>query len=210
MGGSSGGEHGSESPGGDPAVGKRRRTTWRDRIFAFLAVSVLWLLWSGPLTFHHALLWGLGPASALLVVWLCDRLGLVTDETLPLELTFRTLGYVPWLAMQVVSASLVVLKHAWWPGAEISPKTARIDSTTLSDVGIVSYANSITLTPGTLSLEAESAEDGVTASILVHSLTAAGLDDLRSGAMDARIVRVEGPLRGRVASVEASSPESAG
>lgn len=184
------------APGsGAPARVTAPHTGWRARIFVFLTVSALWLLWSGPVTFHHTLLLWLWPASALLVVWLCDRLGMVNDETTPLELTLPTLAYVPWLALQVVSASVTVLRHAWWPGAHISPKTARVDSRARTDLGLASYANSITLTPGTLSLEAETAADRRNASILVHSLTAGGLEDLRGGAMDARIVRVEEPLR---------------
>ena len=176
----------------------RGKSNWRARFFVFVTVSLLWLLWSGGLTFHHTLLLFLWPVSALFVVWLCDRLGMVNDETLPLELTIPTLRYVPWLAVQVVSASITVLRHAWWPGARISPKTERVVSEARTDLGLASYANSITLTPGTLSLEAETAASGKKASILVHSLTRGGLEDLHAGRMDAHIAKVEAPLRKRL------------
>lgn len=179
---------------------KRAPSTWHARIFVFLSVGFLWLLLSWSLTFHHTLLLVLWPISTLLVVWLCDQLGVVNDETTPLELTLTTIRYVPWLAWQVVMSSATVLRHAWWPGAGIRPKTGRVESRTQTELGLASYANSITLTPGTLSLEAESlatarAQGGDSAWILVHSLTRQGLEDLRGGAMDDQIVRVEAPLR---------------
>lgn len=190
---------------------RSRSGSWRARIYAFLTVSTLWLLWSGPVTFHHGLVMALWPVSALLVVWLCDRLGLITEETLPLELTFRTLAYVPWLGWQVIVSSFGVLRCAWWPGAEIGPTTARLESEVGTDLGLVTYANSITLTPGTLTLEAEPAPaDGRgRPSLLVHALTPEGIDDLRSGAMDRRVARVEAPLRRRVEDAESQAQSQA-
>lgn len=167
---------------------------WRPRIFVFLTVSALWLLWSGPLTFHHPLLIGFWLLSALLVTWLCDRLALVTEETVPLDLTARTLGYVPWLSGQVVTSSLAVLRRSWLPGSDISPTTERIETTTRSDIGLVTYANSISLTPGTLSMEADS--EGRT--LVVHALTKRGIDELRGGEMDRRLRHVETPLVDRL------------
>lgn len=178
---------------------KRAPSTWHARIFVFLSVSLLWILLSWSLTFHHTLLLVLWPVSTLLVVWLCDQLGVVNDETTPLELTWTTIRYVPWLAWQVVTSSATVLRHAWRPGQERNPTTAIIQSKTRTELGLASFANSITLTPGTLSLEAESlttarAKGGDSAWILVHSLTPRGIEDLQSGAMDEQLVRVEAPL----------------
>jgi multicomponent Na+:H+ antiporter subunit E len=163
----------------------------------FLTVLFLWLMWSGPLTFDHSLLLWFWIASALLVVWLCDRLGLVTDETVPLELTLRTLAYVPWLALQATFSSVSVLRRAWSPGLDIDPVTARIPSTACTEVGLVSFANSITLTPGTLSLEAVSGNEP---SILVHAVAPGGIEELLSGKMDAKIHHVEAPLHSRLSS----------
>lgn len=174
-----------------------RSGNWRARCFVFVTVLVLWLLWSGPLTFSHSLLLLFWPASALLVVWLCDRLGLVTDETVPLELSLRTLAYVPWLAVQAAISSLSVLRRAWTPGLDIDPTTARVPSTTRTEVGLVSFANSITLTPGTLSLQADL---GSRPSILVHSLAPDGIQELLAGTMDAKVHHVEAPLLARLSS----------
>lgn len=178
---------------------KRAPSTWHARIFVFLSVGFLWILLSWSLTFHHTLLLVLWPISTFLVVWLCDQLGVVNDETTPLELTWTTIRYVPWLAWQVVTSSATVLRHAWRPGEERNPTTAVVESRTRTELGLASLANSITLTPGTLSLEAESlatarAKGGDSAWILVHSLTPRGIEDLQSGAMDEQLVRVEAPL----------------
>lgn len=178
---------------------------WRPRAFVFLTVSALWLAWSGTLTFHHPLLIGLWLLSALLVTWLCDRLTLVTDETVPLGLTFRTLGYVPWLLGQVMVSSLQVLRRAWLPGSDIGPTTARIETTTRTDVGLVTYANSITLTPGTLTMEA----DGTGRTLVVHALSQDGIEELRGGAMDRRLRHVEGPLA-QLLGLEPQEPSESG
>lgn len=164
---------------------------WRARVFVATVVAFLWLALSWGFTFHHRLLAVLGALSVVFVVWLTGRLGLTSRETVPLELTFRTLGYVPWLFVQVVRSSLDVLRRAWHPSApRVSPVTLRLDASQHTHVGLVTYANSITLTPGTLSLDADARRRTLT----VHALSPEGADELRAGEMDRRVTRVEGSL----------------
>ena len=54
-------------------------------------------------------------------------------------------------------------------------------------VGIATYANSITLTPGTLTMEAENGR------LVVHALSDAVADDVRGGQLDREVSRLEGP-----------------
>ena len=53
-------------------------------------------------------------------------------------------------------------------------------------VGVVTYANSITLTPGTVSVEVEGNE------ITVHAITRDGAIDVAGGDMDRMVTRFEG------------------
>lgn len=144
----------------------------------------LWLAWSGHYT---PLLLGFGVVCSLLVVWLCRLLGIVDDELLPLQLTWRTLRYLPWLAWEVVKSSLHVVGRVLRPGLPISPRLLMVKPSQKTDVGRVTYGNSITLTPGTLTL------DVTDELITVHAITREAAADLETGEMDRRVARIEGP-----------------
>ena len=161
-------------------------------VYLFVTVFGLWLLASGPFSLPGLaaegtwLILGLGLLSTLVVVGLCWAMGIVDDESIPLHLTFQTLRYVPWLAVQVVRSNLEVVRRIWRGGEAIDPVVVQVRASQRTDLGRVTYANSITLTPGTLTIDAE----GPT--LTVHSIArqvAAGLED---GEMDRRIRRLEG------------------
>lgn len=70
-------------------------------------------------------------------------------------------------------------------GGRISPTVVKVRASQATEVGRVIYANSITLTPGTISLEL--ADD----TIIVHALTREGAESLKGGDMDRRVTRLE-------------------
>ena len=67
----------------------------------------------------------------------------------------------------------------------ISPTVFTVTGTQKSELGRVVYANSITLTPGTVTI------DLVDDQLTVHALTKAGLEGVESGEMDRRVTRLE-------------------
>ena len=75
------------------------------------------------------------------------------------------------------------------PALPISPTMVTVRGTQKTAVGLVTYANSITLTPGTISV------DVVDNDITVHALVEAGAEDLKGGGMDRRVTRFEGETR---------------
>lgn len=164
----------------------------KSAFYLFLAVFGLWMLWSGPYslpglaTEGSFLVLGLGIVSSLLVVWLCNTMGIVDSEIVPLELTWRTLGYVPWLAKEVVLSNLDVIRHIIVAPHQVDPVVTQVQASQKTDLGRVTYANSITLTPGTLTLDAR--DDILT----VHALSAEGVEVLQQGEMDRRVCRLEG------------------
>ena len=70
----------------------------------------------------------------------------------------------------------------------ISPQLLRVKTTQKTGVGVATYANSITLTPGTITVEVNRRDS----ELLVHALTKAGADGLAAGEMDRRVTVMEG------------------
>ena len=145
-------------------------------LFALLAVT--WLVWSG---FFKALLLFLGLVSSVLCLWLTIRMRFFDDYLFCLPVGLGFVGYLFWLLREVLKSSLDVTKIVLSPSLPISPRIARIRAGSEHPYDQVLFANSITLTPGTLSMDVDK---GV---ITVHSLTEEGMRDLMSGEMDRRI-----------------------
>jgi multicomponent Na+:H+ antiporter subunit E len=148
-----------------------------------IALAAFWVLLSGYFT---PFLLSLGAASVAAVVWFTDRRMKVLDtEGHPIHLGPRALTYWPWLAWEIAKSGWDVTKRILHPGLPISPRLVRVSADQASDVGRVIYANSITLTPGTISLELGEGE------ILVHALSRESAEGLLAGEMNRRAAAFE-------------------
>ena len=143
----------------------------------------VWLLWSG---YFELLLISFGVGSALLVVWICVRLKTTDAEGVPMWLLPRAALFVPWLLLEIVKANLDVARRILHPKLPISPTLFEVPASQKTDLGRVIFANSITLTPGTVSYGVEPGK------ILVHAIAEEVKQGLLSGEMDRRVTRVEG------------------
>ena len=153
--------------------------------FAVVALVLfgLWLLFSG---LFAPLLLVLGAVSSVFVAWIAQRMGLLTPEPDSTWLRpLSCLAYIPWLAWQVVKANVDVVLRILSPSKGISPRVLRVASTQRSDLARTLYANSITLTPGTISIDV--ARDVIT----VHALSREGAEELESGEMGDRVTALE-------------------
>lgn len=128
----------------------------------------------------------LGVFSCALVVAIAVRMDVIDHEAVPVHLTFKVLMYWPWLLWEIIKANIDVTKRVLG-FADISPTMVRIKATQKTDLGIVIFANSITLTPGTISIDVD--EEGY---ILVHALSRDGTEGLEGGDMDRRVTELEG------------------
>lgn len=148
-----------------------------------LGLSALWLLLSG---FFEPLLLSLGLISVLLCVYLAHRMDVVDHETVPLHISYGVLSYLVWLTIEVAKANWAVTKVILSPKMALDQRFITVPTTQSDDLGRVIYANSITLTPGTITVEIEPG------SFLVHALTedAADMDALAD--MGARVTAIEG------------------
>lgn len=142
-----------------------------------------WLLLSGYFT---AFLMTAGAASAIAVVALARRMEIVDHEGHPIHLGWRALTYWPWLIIEIVKSAWDVSKVILNPRLPVSPTLIRVKTSQKTEVGVVVYANSITLTPGTISVDVGHGE------ILVHALTREGAAGLQTGEMDKRVTVFEG------------------
>jgi multicomponent Na+:H+ antiporter subunit E len=143
----------------------------------------LWLLLSGH---FDPLLLGLGVLSCLLVLLISHRMDVVDHEGVPVHLGRRALSYWPWLLLEMAKANLGVARLILHPKMPISPVLVRVPAGQKTELGQVIYANSITLTPGTVSVELENG------TILVHALTRSGAAALETGEMGRRVAAMEG------------------
>lgn len=147
-----------------------------------LFLFAIWLLLSGHYT---PLLLSLGVFSTLVVVALAMRAHFIDREIQPVLLTPSVLLYWLWLAWEVIKANVDIARCILSPGLPISPRVIKVRSSQKTELGRVTYANSITLVPGTVTMDVD--EDLFT----VHALTKANADDLESGEMDRRVSNVE-------------------
>ncbi len=119
--------------------------------FSFL--FIFWIIFSGKFDIFHI---AFGVISCLLVSWLTSDLLIVTPDIrkfIRLCIGFTTV-YIPWLLWQIVLSSIHILKIVLSPdmNAKINPKIIKIKSRVKDHVGLVTFANSITLTPGTITV----------------------------------------------------------
>lgn len=147
-----------------------------------LVLFVVWLLLSGH---FEPLLLGFGLVSCVLVGWIAHRMDLVDHEGQPVHLGWRVVPYWLWLLGEIVKSNIAVAKVILDPGLPISPVMVRPKATQRSELGRVIFANSITLTPGTVSVQVGND------AILVHAVTEEIGADLMSGTMDGKVSAME-------------------
>lgn len=146
-------------------------------VLTFLLMMTVWVIFSGQFDAFHLTL---GVMSSAFVSWLSSSL-LFPEPHRSLPVIFSQLarvpGYVGWLLWEIAKANIHVLKLALHPraGELVEPEVVRVQVPFKSDAARFVLANSITLTPGTVSIKFEGDE------LLVHSIDpemAAGLESV--------------------------------
>ena len=143
-------------------------------IIAAVLMFLFWFVLSG-----HTELWLLllGLASVGLTIFLSSRMNIMDREGHPFHLTLRLLHYFLFLGKEIVISNLGVVKRILLPGRTISPQIIQFPHNKKTDLGKVIYANSITLTPGTVTMELTENK------IKVHTLSNDSADKLQTGFM---------------------------
>lgn len=104
----------------------------------------------------------------------------------PIHLTWRAGTYWPWLFVEIIKSNIDVARLILDPKLPISPTVIKVKATQVDDLGHVIYANSITLTPGTVTMDVRGG------TLEVHAITQDIAEGLMSGEMDRRVTQMEG------------------
>ncbi|MBD3653565.1 Na+/H+ antiporter subunit E [Kangiella sp.] len=148
-------------------------------------IVVLSLIWIGNSGFYNAMLLSFGAVSVLFVVFVAHRLEIVDEESQPLQLGRRIFAFWMWLLKEIVQSNIQVIKRIWLGPKSISPVVMQLKMSQQTDMGKTIYGNSVTLTPGTVTLDIE--DDVMT----VYALSYDSIQYLQGGEMDRRVKRLE-------------------
>lgn len=147
-----------------------------------LSLAAFWLLNSAH---YSALMLSLGAISIATVLYIVHRMDVVDHESQPIHLTLKAPSYFAWLIKEIVFANILVVKHIWLSNKLITPTLMTIKASQKTDIGKVIYANSITLTPGTVTVNMEGDL------FMVHALCQESIKELEAGEMDRRVTELE-------------------
>ena len=152
-------------------------------IILFVSIFVFWFILSGLIAPFMLLL---GLVSTAFVVYIINKMDLI-DEEISFH-NFNIMGlllYLPWLLKEIIISNIKVCLYIIMPNKKINPQIIKVKSSQISELGHVLYANSITLTPGTVTIDV----DGDT--FTVHTLDDQFKESLESNEMDRKIKSTE-------------------
>ena len=138
-------------------------------------LGALWWLLSGQTS---PLLLGFGVASVALVVWFARRMELLDRESHPVHLSGPLLRFWAVLIREITVSNIDVVRAILSPRLRIQPHFLRVRTRQSTDLGKVILANSITLTPGTVTVDLRGDE------LLVHALTESSGRAVEEGHLD--------------------------
>jgi multicomponent Na+:H+ antiporter subunit E len=165
-------------------VGNRSAVNHVARILILaVLLAAAWLLWSG---FFKPLILMFGVLSCAVVLITAHRMHYFETEFFDLRFSARLLRFWAWLGREIVKSSLEVTRVVLNPKLPISPTVVEFDSRCEHPVDRATLGNSITLTPGTLTLSIDERR------FTVHSLTENGARDVQGGEMDRRVSELRG------------------
>ena len=146
----------------------------------FIVLFGFWLLMSG---YYTPLILSLGVISCLLCVYLTIKGKFLDNETLPIYFFPRLIQYTLWLIKEILKSNIQTAKVIIMKSEE--PELFSVKATQKTNEGKVTYANSITLTPGTVTTQIKNDI------FEVHALTKDFGDDVRSSEMDKMVTWLE-------------------
>ena len=149
-------------------------------ITLFIVLFGFWLLMSG---YYTPLILSLGVISCLLCVYLTIKGKFLDNETLPIYFFPRLIQYTLWLIKEILKSNIQTAKVIIMKSEE--PELFSVKASQKTNEGKVTYANSITLTPGTVTTQIKNDI------FEVHALTKDFGDDVRSNEMDKMVTWLE-------------------
>ena len=150
--------------------------------------GILFALWL-PLSYHFELLFILfGLATCSIAVFVAARMGIVDRESVPVHLALRGALYFPWLVWEIFKSNVRVARIILSPRIRVDPSIVHFRASQRTDLGRFIYANSITLTPGTVTTGI--VEDDFE----VHAIVQEEIDGSEENEMNRRVAVLEGEV----------------
>lgn len=149
------------------------------KLIILIFLVIFWYAFSGQTEGFY--IWA-GVFSCLFALLISIKLGLPPK----LVHNYKIFKYIPWLMWQVVLSGVYVAALVWQKKPAISPEFVRLKNTDKKDVFYAMYGNSITMTPGTVTLLIDE-KNGV---VHTHAISKKTADDIRSGEMERKVDEV--------------------
>jgi len=161
---------------------RETKSGFQNFVATFLMLSGFWVLLSGKFDVFHL---SLGVICSLIIAYLSHDLLFANVRVGDVRVIVqRFIGYIPWLIREIVMSNFHVAYLALSPKMPIDPKVITFRTKLESDISWVTLANSITLTPGTITMDIEERE------FVVHALDRKVADDLDTGEMEDRVAHI--------------------
>jgi len=158
------------------------KSGFQNLVVTFLMLFAFWVLLSGKYDLFHL---ALGVICSLLIAYLTHDLLFANVRVGDARvIAWRFFAYIPWLLYQIITANIYVASVVLGPKQRVKPQIIRFKTKLESDISWVTLANSITLTPGTITMDIRDGE------FFVHALDKKVADDLNAGEMEDRIAHV--------------------
>ena len=154
-------------------------------LIQIIALFLFWYVLSGK---NFILLISVGLICSVLIVFYQNKLKMVDDESMPISILPKAVLYWMWLYKEVIQSSLYVSKLILSREMDITPQYFKIKSNQKTTMGFNIFANSITMTPGTISVII----NNTSKEIDIHALTMDTKASLQNGIMDKRIKKLMG------------------
>lgn len=149
----------------------------------FISLLLFFIIWIGLTGVKSDLMYiFFAILTPALVYYFAQKLSLLPKK--PNIDLLKSIKYFFWLIVEIIKSSISVSKIAWRRNINIYPLLEPIISRQNTELGVVIYANSITLTPGTVTLSTEDNK------LLVHALDIKFMKDLQDGTMDRKIEEI--------------------
>ena len=158
------------------------KSGFQNFVATFFILFIFWALLSGKYDSFHLTL---GVICSIIIAYLTHDLLFanvrVGDTRIIVQ---RFITYMPWLVYQIILSNIHVAYLSLSPKMPIAPQILRFRTKLESDISWVTLANSITLTPGTITMDIREGE------FFVHALSKKVADDLNTGEMEDRIAHI--------------------
>ena len=166
------------TPSNDVPFARESQGIYRRLALLVVLLIAAWLLWSG---LYKPLLIMLGAVSCTLTAFIAKRMGYFDKDTFAFRYNLKLLSFWAWLGNEVIKSSLEVARIVLAPKLRIDPKVVELDASDLEPVDQALLGNSITLTPGTLTLDVHEGR------LLVHALTSETAASVLDGEIKRRV-----------------------